>query len=115
MSSGGNIGIYADSDARRAKSLRALDAFILLAIGAYLVAGQFEIKVCNFAQTVNRHWYYFLLMATDKYYQDLCQRLLELTVLPGPKTLRRIMEQNDLSAELNRQGNKITFRSPPER
>jgi hypothetical protein len=54
-------------------------------------------------------------MATDKYYQDLCQRLLELTVLPEPKTLRRIMEQNDLSAELNRQGNKITFRSPPER
>ena len=54
-------------------------------------------------------------MGTDKYYQDLCQRLLELTYLPDPKTLHRIIEENDLSAELNRQGNRITFRSQPER
>jgi hypothetical protein len=40
--------------------------------------------------------------------------MLELTALPGPKTLHRMIEENDLGAELNRQGNKISFRSPPE-
>ncbi len=64
----------------------------------------------NCDQTTNSHSSYSLPMSPEKYYQDLYQRLLELTGCPSAKTLQRIREENDLGRELGMRGNKVSFR-----
>jgi hypothetical protein len=74
----------------------------------------FVVAVFNFAQTADRDCFYSGFMQNDKYYVDLYQQMLEVITGPGLKTAHTAINEDGLSGELNRRGNKISFRYPAE-